>query len=434
MHTTRRTALLGLGSAVGLGRAKLALAAPGRGDRRFVAIILRGALDGMAAVVPYGDPALAGLRAPLVPPGPGGGDLRPQGGQGTGQEWRQNDRPAARLGDLGGFYGLHPALPRALELFRNGSLLVVHAVAGPWRVRSHFEAQDDLESGAPRRLDSGWLNRVLDVLPPPTSAPVSSAMPATGEAMAIGVDIPLLLRGPARVGSWAPAGFGDAPPDLYGRAAALAARDPAIGPALAEGLREHGFTEAALEGAPEGGPDRNPMRQRRRDRARGFAALAAAAGTFLARPDGPRIAALELDGWDTHVAQVPRLHHMLATLDTGLAALKTALGSAWAQTVVLTMTEFGRTARVNGTGGTDHGTASVAFLAGGAVAGGRVLADWPGLAAGRLFQDRDLAPTTDLRAVAKGVLAAHLGLDALALRHVFPGSAAAAPIRGLVRA
>jgi uncharacterized protein (DUF1501 family) len=164
----------------------------------------------------------------------------------------------------------------------------------------------------------------------------------------------------------------------------------------------------------------------------GFTALAAA-GTLLARTDGPRIAALELDGWDTHVAQVPRLRYMLATLDAGLAALKAALGPDWRRTAVLAMTEFGRTARGNGTQGTDHGTATVAFLAGGAVAGGRVVADWPGLRAGQLFQNRDLAPTTDLLAVAKGVLAGHLGLDAQALGMVFPGSAGVAAMGGLVR-
>ena len=394
---TRRGALLGLGAAASLGRSSLAFADAG-GERRFVVIILRGALDGMSAVVPYGDPALADLRAKLVPPAPG----QPGG-----------------MGDLGGFYGLHPALVRTLAMYRAGEFLPVHAVAGPWRVRSHFEAQDDLESGADHRLDSGWLNRVAAVLP------VSGPAPAAGAAMAIGVDMPLLLRGTARVGGWAPAGFGPVAPDLYDRAAALAGRDPVIGPALREGLRELGFTDAAL------GAQGHPARGKRDH---GFAALAGAAGTLLARPDGPRLAALEIEGWDTHVGQVPRLRFMLSTLDAGLAALKASLGAEWRRTVVLAMTEFGRTARINGTGGTDHGTATVAFLAGGAVAGGRVVADWPGLGGGRLFQNRDLAPTTDLRAVAKGVLAGHLGLGPAALATVFPGSLSVTPMGGLVRA
>ncbi|MBW4089673.1 MAG: DUF1501 domain-containing protein [Proteobacteria bacterium] len=399
MPLTRRATVLGLGAVAGLGRARLALGAPAAGAQRLVVVILRGAMDGLSAVVPYGDAGLATLRAPLVPPGPGA---------------------AGGLGDLGGFYGLHPALRQSLALYRGGELLAVHAVAGPWRVRSHFEAQDDLESGAGHRLDSGWLNRVVAQLAPPVPAPVA------GTAMAIGVDIPLLLRGAARVGSWAPAVFGKVSPDLYDRAAALAAADPVIGPALAEGLAEQGFTDAALVGARHGGAGHGGAEH-------GFTALAAAAGTLLARADGPRIAALELDGWDTHVAQVPRLRYMLATLDAGLAALKAALGPDWRRTAVLAMTEFGRTARVNGTQGTDHGTGTVAFLAGGAVAGGRVVADWPGLRAGQLFQNRDLAPTTDLLAVAKGVLAGHLGLDAQALGVVFPGSAEVAAMGGLVR-
>lgn len=389
---TRRATLLGLGVSAAAPGSALAMAAGG-GERRLVVVIQRGAMDGMSAVVPYGDPGLAALRARLIPPAPG----TPGG-----------------MGDLGGFFGLHPAMPNMLAMYRAGELLPVHAVAGPWRVRSHFEAQDDLESGAPDRLDSGWLNRVAAELP---------AGGVAGQAMAVGVDMPLLLRGPARVGSWAPAGFGPVAPDLYARARALAAADRVIGPALAEGLREQGFTDAALGAAGH----------RRGRAAHGFVALAGAAGRLLAAPGGPRLAAISVDGWDTHVGQVPRLHFMLGELDRGFEALRAALGPAWRQTVVLTMTEFGRTARENGTGGTDHGTAGVAFLAGGAVAGGRVLAHWPGLRPWQLFQNRDLAPTLDLRAVAKGVLAGHLGLPPAALGRVFPASAGVAAVSNLIR-
>ena len=205
---------------------------------------------------------------------------------------------------------------------------------------------------------------------------------------------------------------------------ALNHADPVIGPALAEGLKERGFAAAALADAPQaGGPPSG-----------GFPTLAGIAGRLLARPDGPRIAALEIDGWDTHAAQNARLAAPLRQLDAGLVALRDGLGEAWRDTVVLTMTEFGRTVRVNGTKGTDHGTGTVAFVAGGAVQGGRVLADWPGLAQGRLLDDRDLAPTTDLRALAKGLLVAHLGLGAAALGRVFPDSAEARPVAGLLRA
>jgi uncharacterized protein (DUF1501 family) len=390
---SRRAALLGLTSAVALGRASLALAAAAT-DQRLVVVILRGALDGMSAVAPYGDPALTGLRGEIAPAAPGqdGGAL-----------------------DLGGFYGLHPALADLHGMYRAGELLVVHAVAGPYRVRSHFEAQDYLESGADHRMTSGWLNRAVAALPP---APRPHA---EGEALAIGVSVPLLLRGPAQVGSWAPHGFANPSPDLYARVAALSHGDPVIGPAVAEGLRDRGFSASVMEGE-------QPAADRY-----AFPALAAAAGRLLRAPDGPRIAALEIGGWDTHTAQVARLAGPLKQLNSGLAGLQAALGDAWRQTAVLVMTEFGRTVRVNGNRGTDHGTGTVAFVLGGAVAGGRVVADWPGLGAGRLLEDRDLQPTADLRSVAKGMLGAHLGLDASALAQVFPGSDAAQPMRGLIR-
>jgi uncharacterized protein (DUF1501 family) len=393
LHLTRRAALLGLGSAVTLGGASLALAGAPT-ERRFVVVILRGALDGLSAVVPYGDPALTGLRGEIVPPAPNqdGGML-----------------------DLGGFYGLHPSLAGLHTMYRSGELLAVHAVAGSYRVRSHFEAQDYLESGADHRMTSGWLNRALTSLPQP-----AAAQPG-GNAVAIGVSVPLLLRGPAVVGSWAPNWFAAPEASLYARIAALTQGDRLLGPAIAEGLRERGFS-AAVIGAESGRPnDRNA-----------FPALAKAAGELLRAPDGPRIAALEIGGWDTHVAQTPRLAGVLRQLDTGLVALKTALGDQWQQTVVLAMTEFGRAVRVNGTKGTDHGTGSVALVLGGTVAGGRVLADWPGLAAGRLLEDRDLRPTQDLRAIAKGLLTQHLGLGATALAAVFPDSGAAPPVTGLL--
>ncbi len=391
MHLTRRSALLGLASAFTLGRASLALAdAPT--DRRFVVVILRGALDGLSAVIPYGDAALAGLRGEIVPPEPG---------QDEG------------MLDLGGFYGLHPALANLHGMYRDGEALAVHAVAGPYRVRSHFEAQDCMECGADHRLTSGWLNRAIGTLPRPGTH---------GDALAIGVAVPLLLRGPAAVADWAPQGTAPLDADLYSRIAALNEGDRLLGPAIAEGLSERGFSAAVLSG---GEPAQNRY---------AFPALAKACGEMLRAEDGPRIAALEIGGWDTHTGQAPRLAGMLRQLDAGLAALKTGLGAAWRQTTVLTMTEFGRTVRVNGTKGTDHGTGTVAFVLGGAVAGGRVVADWPGLGSGRLFEDRDLQPTCDLRSVAKGLLAQHLGLTEHALALVFPESTAAAPMPRIVAA
>jgi uncharacterized protein (DUF1501 family) len=233
--------------------------------------------------------------------------------------------------------------------------------------------------------------------------------------------MPVLLRGPAPVGSWLPQSFAAPAGDFHARVAALHAADAVTGPAVAAGLRERGFAAGAL------GEDRRPERF-------GFPALAGAAGRMLAAADGPRLAALELGGWDTHANQADRLAGPLRQLDAGLVALRDGLGAAWGRTVVLVMTEFGRTVRVNGTRGTDHGTGGVAFVLGGRVAGGRVRGDWPGLAAGQLFEGRDLAPTTDLRSVSKGVLAAHLGLPAAALERVFPGSLGVGAMAGLVRA
>ena len=394
---TRRSALLGLTVAFTLGRASLAVAAA-PGDKRLVVVILRGALDGMAAVVPYGDPGLTPLRGELVPAGPG---------------------QANGLLDLGGFYGLHPSLANLHTMFKAGELLPVHAVVGPTRVRSHFEAQDCLESGADHRMTSGWLNRAVAALPN------AAHDRPEGDALAIGVSVPLLLRGPATVGSWAPHGVMAPPADLYTQIAALSSTDRIIGPAVAEGLQERGFTATVIA------TDDDPA-QPAKDRY-AFPALARAAGEMLRAPDGPRVAALEIGGWDTHQAQVPRLGGVLKQLDAGLAGLKDGLGPAWSQTAVLVMTEFGRTARVNGTKGTDHGTATVAFVLGGAVFGGRVAGQWPGLGPGKLYENRDLAPTTDLRSVAKGLLAGHLGVPGGALTAVFPGSEAAQPTRGLLR-
>jgi uncharacterized protein (DUF1501 family) len=388
---TRRGALLGLGAAFSLGRVSLAVAAAPT-QARFVVVIMRGALDGMAAVVPYGDPALTALRAELIPAAVGadGGML-----------------------DLGGFYGLHPAMTEMHAMYTAGELLPVHAVAGHYRSRSHFEAQDYMESGTDHRMTSGWLNRAVLAMP--------AKPPGPEAALSVGMSTPLLMRGPANIGSWAPPSFSQPDPDLYTRIAAMNASDPVTGPAIREGLRDRGFSGEVMAGV-----------EKPKD-AYAFPAMAAMAGRLLAAPTGPRVAALELGGWDTHAGQMQRLRRPLEQLDAGLAALKSGLGDAWAQTAVLVMTEFGRTAHMNGTKGTDHGTGTVAFVAGGRVAGGRVLANWPGLAPDRLLEQRDLQPTMDLRSLAKGLLVGHLGLPPSAMGAVFPDSGDAAAGTGLLR-
>jgi uncharacterized protein (DUF1501 family) len=411
MRLSRRSALLGLTASFTLGRVSLAMASAPT-DKRFVVVILRGALDGLGAVTPYGDPALAQHRAALLLPQPG--------------------TPGGML-DLGGFYGLHPALAGMHDMYGAGQMLPVHAVAGPYRVRSHFEAQDYMEYGSDHSLTSGWLNRVAALMP--------ATKGGSDTALAVGSTVPLLLRGPATVGSWQPKAFAEPQADLYARLMAMHAHDKITGPAFAEGLRGRGFSDAVL-GAQAGhapaypdmaGAARAPYQGGPNNR-NAFPALAEAAGKLLAAQDGPRLAALEVGGWDTHVQQKNRLGGPLKQLDEGMVALKQSMGDAWSKTAVLVMTEFGRTVRVNGNAGTDHGTGTVAFLIGGAVNGGRVQANWPGLAPSNLFENRDLQPTADLRAVTKGVLAAHFGLDARALAQVFPDSAQATAVSGLMRA
>jgi uncharacterized protein (DUF1501 family) len=387
----RRGFLLGLAATLALGNVRAAFAQL-PGERRLVVVVLRGAMDGLHVVPPYGDPGLAALRAEhaMAEPGREGGAL-----------------------DLGGRFGLHPALSSLHAMYAANEALVLHAVAGPYRSRSHFEAQDLLESGATERLTSGWLNRALQALPSGGGARAG---------LAVGTGVPLLLRGPVPVGSYAPPGLARPSEELIHRIQALQAADARLGPVFAEGMRARGFADQTM-----GGPDRSPDRFN-------FPRLAAAAARLLAEANGPRVAVLEIGGWDTHAAQAARIAGPLRALDAGLSELKTGLGAHWARTAVLVVTEFGRTARFNGNQGTDHGTGGVAFLVGGAVAGGRVLADWPGLASANLLENRDLAPTRDLRSLAKGLLRDHLRLPERAVAQAFPDSAAAAPQSGLLRA
>lgn len=396
MRATRRAVLSGAAGLWVAGQAGLrgaGLARAATSDSRLVVILLRGAMDGLNVVVPYGDPNLKLHRPGLIPPEPG------------------NEKG---LADLGGFYGLHPSLRATAALYAANDVLAIHAVAGPNRSRSHFEAQDLLEIGAGQRMTSGWLNRIAGLLPDNA---------ACDTAMAVGAGLPLILHGATPVGSWDP--FHRRPktsPGFYEAMQAMHAADPVAGPQVADGLRERRTIDRITAGVSYEGI------------APGFPRLARAAAALLAAPDGPRLAELELDGWDTHTGQPRRLSDSLATLDQGIAVLRAGLDAVWRQTAILVVTEFGRTVRANGTGGTDHGTGTAAFLIGGGVAGGRVLADWPGLKPAQLFEDRDLQPTVDIRAVAKGLLGAHFGLSPAGLATVFPGTEALTATPGLLRA
>jgi uncharacterized protein (DUF1501 family) len=371
-------------------------------DPRFVVIVLRGALDGLSAIPPVGDPDYAELHGELASAGSG-------------------ERAALKLD---GFFCAHPALGAFKRMYDEKHAAVIHAAATGYRDRSHFDGQDVLESGypGPGRTDSGWLNRTLGALP-------SSDRRSRG--LGVGQTAPLIIRGPATALGWAPpGGLAPAGDDLARRVLDLYAhRDPLLGERLSEALVAQ---KVAVEGA-KAQPTKTPGAGGPVDQMR---TAAAGAARLLAAPEGPRVAALAFDGFDTHQnegAAQGLLAQRLQGLDAAFVAFETNLGVAWRETVVVPVTEFGRTARVNGTHGTDHGTGTAALLAGGAVAGGRVVADWPGLKPERLYQGRDLYPTTDLRGVLKGLLGSHLGLTPKALAEtVFPDSAAVAPVAGLV--
>jgi uncharacterized protein (DUF1501 family) len=401
---TRRGLFLASGTLFAWAHLPKIARAEGR-DPRFLTIILRGALDGLATVAPIGDPDWLALR-------------------GDNALTLDGKMPALKLDE---FFALNPAMPNLHRMFEAKEAVIVHASATPYRERSHFDGQDLLESGLPRPSpsESGWLNRTLAGL-----TPAGRVDPRGSKLFAVGPLTPLVVRGPARVLSWSPQRVMPASEDTVQRLLALY-RD--CDARLAGVIEDNSKFAAAMErpgtGQKPSAPGPGQVRAY-------FSEAAGTAAKFLAQPDGPRVGALALDGWDTHfnegIAQ-GRLSQLLGALDEALAAIKINMGAAWRETVVVLATEFGRTARINGTEGTDHGTATVALLVGGALKGGRVIADWPGLKPADLYQDRDLKPTTDLRAVLKGVLRDHLRADekALALT-VFPGSEAVKPMTGLV--
>ncbi len=394
---TRRALLLGGASFAAWAHLPRFARASDSRDPRLVIVILRGALDGLATVAPVGDPDYAGLHGSIA--------LSPEG-------------PHAAM-PLDEFFALHPAMPELARMYQAKQAALVHAVATPYRDRSHFDGQDVLESGfaGPGRVQSGWLNRALEALP--RGERVKSGL-------AIGPTTPLVLRGAAPTLGWAPAALPQADDDTASRLVDLYRhRDPALAVALSQGLQ---LENVALGNDIKRGPGSN--------NAAAMRMVARGAARLMAADDGPRIAALAFDGWDTHANEggpVGRLAQLLGGLDGALAEFESGLGAGWRETVIVVATEFGRTARINGTEGTDHGTATTALLAGGAVHGGRVIADWPGLAPSSLHEGRDLAPTTDLRAVLKGVLRDHLGVSERVLASaVFPDSAAVKPIQGLL--
>lgn len=407
---SRRDVLRGSGALFAWTQMPRLARAEGR-DPRLLVIVLRGALDGLGAVAPVGDPdwvRLRGDRALLL-----------------------DGKPAAL--PLDGFFALNPAMPNLHRLYGAGHAAIVHATCTPYRDRSHFDGQDVLESGMirPGMTDSGWLNRALVEMDSDGRVNTNG-----GRVLGIGAVTPLVVRGRAPVLSWAPQRVLPASDDTQMRLLDLYRHTDAR---LAAAMQSR--IELAAIGGTAGGnaamTDEPPAELLGFARVRAyFAETAGAAGRFLARADGPRVGALGFAGWDTHInegAGAGQLANLLGALDGAVAAIETAMGSAWRETVVAVVTEFGRTAQINGTNGTDHGTGTVALLAGGAVKGGRVIADWPGLKLAQLHEQRDLRPTTDLRAVLKGLLKDHLRVDGAALdSRVFPGSADVPAMPGLL--
>ena len=411
---SRRRFLLGSGTLFAWAHLPKLARAEGR-DPRFLTIVLRGALDGLATVAPVGDPDWVRLR---------GDDALTLAGK----------IPALKLDD---FFALNPAMPNLHRMFAANEAIIVHAAATPYRERSHFDGQNVLESGTekPFTVATGWLNRLLGGLTPEGRLSANA-----GSAFAVGPVTPLVVRGPAPMLIWSPRRIPPAGDDTMARLVELYRHTDVRFAQVLEGrakLVELAARSSMVEkpAGPIAGPFVSPLVYAAQQRTY-FSAVVGAAAQYLAQSDGPRVGALSLNGWDTHYDEgiaSGTLAQLLGALDDALASIKDNMGAAWRETVVVLITEFGRTARLNGSKGTDHGTATVALAVGGALKGGRIIADWPGLKPANLFEDRDLKPTIDLRAVLKGLLKDHLRADEHMLAaDVFPGSDLIKPMSGLV--
>ncbi|MEL7446662.1 MAG: DUF1501 domain-containing protein [Pseudomonadota bacterium] len=360
---------------------RLAFAQAG-GYRNVLFILLRGGADGLEMLAPSGDPGLTRLRP----------------------RWQAGFDGAL---PAGGDFMINPALAQIGGGYEAGETLFVHATATSYRERSHFDGQNMLETGGPQPYvtKDGWLNRLAGML-----------APADAKALAITPTLPLALRGSAPASNYAPSALPEASEDFLKRVGNLYADDELLA----------GVWQAALETQEMAGD--SDLRNLRDAKATGELAA-----SLMKGPGGARIGMVELNGWDSHAGQVGRFRRLAGNLDGFVGAYRDGLGEAWDDTLVLVATEFGRTARMNGTNGTDHGTASAAIVMGGSVKGGRVIADWPGLRDGDLMGNRDLKPTTSLESVLAGAAAEHLGLDPeLAMRTLFPGRDGRA-LGGLVR-
>lgn len=334
-------------------------------DTRFIFILQRGAADGLNTLIPYGDPNYKNLRKEI----------------------------AIEDGiKLDGMFALHPALKNIHSLWQNKQASFAHAIASPYRERSHFDGQNILEGGFSRayEMDDGWLNRFLSLIPK-----------NGGDPIAFAPTIPLALRGKNSVTSFSPSKIPDANEDLMLRVASLYENDPK--------LYDLWLKAEATKNMGEGLNGQNAEQ------------LGNMVANFMAKPDGPRIAMIETQGWDTHSAQNNRLNTGLKNLDIAIGAIKNGLKDDWNKTIIMVATEFGRTAHVNGTNGTDHGTASCAMVLGGAIKGGNIKADWPGLSQSNLYEGRDLKPTNNLFALICDILGHGYNIEPqLIAKTIFP--------------
>jgi uncharacterized protein (DUF1501 family) len=372
--TSRRHFLGGLSAAGLLSTLPGVSFAAGRSDKKLLVVLLRGGMDGLHLLSPYADPAYARLRSALA--------------AGVDKSHK-----------LDGNFALHSAMNFSADLFSKKQLLPIVAVAPPYRQRSHFDAQDCLENGSnsPDGASDGWLNRCV------------SAMP-NRDALAIATVMPLTLRGKAEARTWSPPLPSQIDSQLIERLAPLYAADPALAESyrLAIEMPNETSNDPSMRGGSLGTRLVQNMRQ---------------AATFMRAANGPSIAFVEDSGWDSHVNEAAQLQRKFTELDNALKTFHQNATPLWKDTVVVIMTEFGRTAAVNGNAGTDHGTGSVMLLAGGAIQGGKIAGQFAGLRTGDLNEGRDVRATTDTRAVLKSVLTDHLNISEAVLEtRIFPNS------------
>lgn len=354
-------------------------------DNILIWIILRGAWDGLNVLVPYGEPSYYKHRSNLA-------------------------IAADKLHKVDGLFGFNPALEKLHGLYQNKELLFAHAIASPYRSRSHFDGQKMLENGTNKSgVRSGWLNRLIDA-------------DKTHKAIAIDTGLPLILQGDAMADSWYPNRLNERQREIQ-LLEEMFANSPKLLANLEQSLKIEELT-MGMTGGKKGRKD--------------IGNITLQTANFLKSSDenSPNIAALELGGWDTHSGQGAikgRLAGRLNVLEQAILSLKKNLGSKWRKTIIIGCSEFGRTVKQNGTGGTDHGTGSALLLAGGAINGGQIISDWPGLRPSDLYQERDLFPTMDVRSVFKAILLEHLQIKESAVDKIFPNSQKIMPYSGIVK-